>query len=74
MISAKAARVNAGLSQTQVAQHLKVSKSTVSRWETGTLPVNTEIRQKLCELYSLDQTLINFDTERKQKDDRSDQN
>lgn len=65
MISAKAARVNAGLSQTQVAEQLHVSKSTVSRWETGDLPVNEEIRQKLCELYCLDQALINFDTERK---------
>lgn len=65
MISAKAARVNAGLSQTEVAEQLHVSKSTVSRWETGGLPVNKEIRQKLCELYCLDSTLINFDTERK---------
>ena len=65
MISAKAARVNAGLSQTEVAEQLHVSKSTVSRWETGGLPVNKEIRQKLCELYCLDSTLINFDKERK---------
>ena len=67
MISAKAARVNAGLSQTQVAERLHVSKSTVSRWETGDLPVNEKVRQKLCELYRLDKTLINFDTERKQE-------
>lgn len=69
MISAKAARVNAGLSQTQVAERLKVSKSTVSRWETGGLPVNKEIRRKLCELYSLDSNLINFDIERKKNND-----
>ena len=74
VISAKAARVNAGLSQTQVAEHLHVSKSTVSRWETGSLPENAEIRQKLCKLYCLDQTLINFDKEREEKDDRPHQN
>ena len=67
MISAKAARVNAGLSQTQVAERLHVSKSTVSRWETGDLPVNEKVRQKLCELYRLDKALINFDTERKKE-------
>lgn len=45
MISAKAARVNAGLSQTQVAEHLHVSKSTVSRWETGVWEPDLRLHQ-----------------------------
>ena len=34
-ITLKAARVNAGLTQTQVAAIGKVNPATVSRWETG---------------------------------------
>ena len=45
VISAKAARVNAALSQTQVAEHLHVSKSTVSRWETGVWEPDLRLHQ-----------------------------
>ena len=34
-ITLKAARVNAGMTQTQVATIGKVTPSTISRWETG---------------------------------------
>lgn len=34
-ISLKAARVNANLSQDEAAKRLNVSKSTLSKWETG---------------------------------------
>lgn len=43
----KAARVNAGLSQSQVGKILQVSKSTVSRWETGETPVDEKTKWKL---------------------------
>ena len=34
-ITLKAARVNCGLSQSQLAKEIGVSKSTISRWERG---------------------------------------
>jgi putative transcriptional regulator len=34
-ITLKAARVNAGLSQSEAAKRLKVSESTLSKWEIG---------------------------------------
>ena len=43
----KAARVNAGLSQSQVGKVLQVSKSTVSRWETGETRVDEKTKWKL---------------------------
>ena len=50
----KAARVNAGFSQTEVGKELQVSKSTVSRWETGETPLSNEIKNKLALLYQVD--------------------
>lgn len=44
-------RVNAGLSQDDVASELHVSKSTVGKWENyKTSPTATQLQQ-LCELY-----------------------
>jgi transcriptional regulator with XRE-family HTH domain len=34
----RTARVNAGLTQTELARRLKVSQTAISRWELGTAP------------------------------------
>lgn len=56
----KAARVNAGLSQSQVGKVLQVSKSTVSRWETGETPLDEKTKRKLSYLYQVDLEQLEF--------------
>lgn len=69
-ISAKAARVDAGLSQSQVAERLRVGKSTVSRWENGQIPVSDTVQEQLSRLYGLDREQIKFGAkEGKEKDE-----
>lgn len=62
----KAARINAGFSQSEVGQLLNVSKSTVSRWETGETPINDEIKEKLARLYQMDSEQIELKKEKEQ--------
>lgn len=50
-ITLKAARINAGLKQTDVANHLGVNVATVSSWETGKNTPSLKNFYKLCELY-----------------------
>lgn len=52
-ISLKAARVNAGYSQSTLAKKIGVSKSTISRWETGKLSVPDEKLDIICKIYTL---------------------
>ena len=52
-VTLKAARVNAGLTQTQAAQALKVSPSTLWKWEKGRSAPNIAKVGELCELYKL---------------------
>ena len=59
-ISLEAARVNAGLSQKEVAKSLGVSNKTVSSWENGkTFPKGDKIL-KLCDLYGVPFDNLNF--------------
>jgi transcriptional regulator with XRE-family HTH domain len=52
-ITLKAARVNAGLTQSEVAGKLKISTGTLKNWEKGkTFPKQPQI-EALCELYSV---------------------
>ena len=44
-ITLKAARVNCGMSQAQLAKEVGVSKSTISRWERGEVKIS---EKKLC--------------------------
>lgn len=49
----KAARINAGLSQTTAAKNLKISIATLKNWEAGkTFPRQPQI-EALCALYSV---------------------
>lgn len=59
-ITLKAARVNAGLSQKEVADALEVSNKTVGSWENGeTYPSAAKI-DALCKLYGVPYDNINF--------------
>lgn len=59
-ISLEAARVNAALSQKDVAKACKVSNKTVCNWEKGKSFPNAEKIAKLCELYNISYDNINF--------------
>lgn len=50
-ITLKAARINAGLDQSDVARELNVNITTVSSWETGKTQPSLENFKRLCELY-----------------------
>lgn len=47
-ISLKAARNNCNLSQVLLAKKLGVSKSTISRWESGDIPIPEKMLRELC--------------------------
>lgn len=52
-ITLKAARVNAGLTQSEVADKLNISVGTLKNWERGkTFPKQPQI-EALCELYNV---------------------
>lgn len=59
-ISLKAARVNAGLSQKEVADKLNVSNKTVCSWENGETYPSAEKIDALCNLYGVSYDNINF--------------
>lgn len=52
-ISLAAARVNAGLTQDDVARSLKISKNTVVAWEKGTSEPKTSQARELSALYKM---------------------
>lgn len=59
-ISLKAARVNAGLSQKEVAKSLKVSNKTVHSWENGETSPSAKHIDALCDLYNMPYDCLNF--------------
>lgn len=57
-ISLAAARVNAGLTQEEVARSLGISKNTLINWEKGkSIPRATQM-QKMCEIYNISEEYI----------------
>lgn len=52
-ITLKAARVNAGLTQKEVAKILNVSNKTVWAWESGKTMPNVNKIDAICNLYSM---------------------
>ena len=52
-ISLKAARVNAKLSQEEVARKMKKSKVTINNWENGKTEIDYGNLNELCRLYSV---------------------
>lgn len=59
-ITFRAARVNAGMTQQEVAERIGVAISTLRNWETGkTFPKQPAI-EKLCDLYGVPYDNIKF--------------
>lgn len=52
-LTLKAARVNAGLTQKEVAEKLNISNKTVCSWETGATTPNALQVETLCALYNV---------------------
>ncbi len=52
-IHLRAARVNAGFTQSEVADKLKISKSTIISYEKYKSTPDIEMAQKLAELYGM---------------------
>lgn len=68
-ITLEAARVNAGLSQKEAAKELKISNTTLGKWENGeTFPTADKIND-ICELYGIHYDHINFLPKRSLKAD-----
>lgn len=59
-ITLKAARVNARLTQRQVAETLDVAPSTVRNWENGITFPKQPMIEKLCALYGTKYDYIKF--------------
>ena len=57
-ISLKAARVNANMTQEQVAKAVHRNKQTIVNWETGITDITFGDVLKLCELYGVAVELI----------------
>lgn len=59
-ISLAAARVNAGLTQEEVAKRLKVGKQTIVSWEKGNSEPKMSQSRQLSELYNIPLDYIFF--------------
>lgn len=62
MISLKAARVNAGLSQKKAAEMLGISKATLQNYEAGSTIPNILMSKKIEEVYHFPVDYIFFGT------------
>lgn len=59
-ITLKAARVNAGYTQSEAAKELKVSNKTLCAWENGNSMPKADKIDALCKLYGVPYDGINF--------------
>lgn len=59
-ISMKAARVNAGKTQDEVAKALKVAKQTIVSWENGKTSPTVEKAREYCEFCNAPYDAISF--------------
>lgn len=50
-ITLKAARVNAGLTQEEVAKKMNISLPTIAKWESESGSIKMKYAKRLCELY-----------------------
>ena len=57
-ISLAAARVNARMTQKEVAKHMQVSNNTILAWEKGKTEPSISQARKLSELYNMPYDLI----------------
>lgn len=68
-ISLAAARVNAGLTQKEAAEQLKISNSTLVKWEKGEAFPTADKIHEICDLYGTHYDHINFLPKRSLKAD-----
>ena len=61
-VSLKAARVNAGMTQTEAAKAIKVNPSTLGNWEKGKSSPPADKAKQLCDLYGATIDDIFFET------------
>ena len=60
LLSLKAARVNAGLTQEEAAARLGINRNTLQRWERGqTFPRIDQVKKLAC-IYDTNEECINF--------------
>lgn len=59
-ITLKAARINVGLSQKEVAKILGVSNKTIHSWESGGTSPGAKYIDAICKLYGVSYNDINF--------------
>ncbi len=59
-VSLKAARVNAGLTQKEVADKLEVSKYTIINWEQGKYKIDRRTLIALAFIYNIDIKFLNI--------------
>ena len=57
-ISLKAARVNANMTQEDVAKELHKGKQTILNWETGKTTIDAAYLMALCRLYKISEDNI----------------
>ena len=57
-ISLTAARVNAGLTQAEVAEKMHVSKQTIINWEKGKVVPGIPQMEMLCRIYNISERYI----------------
>ena len=65
-IKLKAARVNAGLTQTEVAQKLNRNKQTIVNWEKGFTEIKGKVLLALSELYEMPVEYLEIPQRRKE--------
>lgn len=63
-ITLKAARVNAGISQTKAAEAVNVDRCTISNWERGKSFPDVVSCRKLCDLYGVSMDAVIFSPSR----------
>lgn len=59
-ISLKAARVNARMTQKEVANNIGVDRQTIISWESGKSKIGVEDFFKLCDLYNVPERYISL--------------
>lgn len=57
-ISLEAARVNAGMTQREVAEQMKVNAATIANWEKGKTTLKVDQFMRLCDIYQCPQDII----------------
>ena len=57
-ITMAAARVNAGMTQNEVAEKMQVSNKTIVNWETGKIKPRAAQLHLFCEIVGIDQEFI----------------